>query len=138
MNKIKFLILAFAVNLISFGQINTEADLIGKWAVNEMIDKPTEAQFKPILEAFEKSTFNFKPNKQIEITTTNATELFNLMKMEIFNEEAKWQFDESEQLVRIGNENEGFSWMIIKIKSNNEEPIFHIEETELTMRLRKL
>lgn len=138
MNKIKFLILAFAVNLISFGQINTEADLIGKWAVNEMIDKPIEAQFKPILEAFEKSTFNFKPNKQIEITTTNATELFNLMKMEIFNEEAKWQFDESEQLIRIGNENEGFSWMIIKIKSNNEEPIFHIEETELTMRLRKL
>ena len=36
MNKIKFLILAFAVNLISFGQINTEADLIGKWAVNEI------------------------------------------------------------------------------------------------------
>ncbi len=138
MNKISILILLFAVNLIGFGQIKTEADLIGKWAVKKMIDKPTKAQFKPIVDAFEKSTFNFKANKQIEVTSTNETELFQLMKMEIFNEEAKWQFDEYEQLIRIGNEDEGFSWMLIKIKHNREEPIFHVEETGLTMLLRKL
>ncbi len=133
MNKLPIFILAFTINLICFGQIKSESELIGKWAVVKMIDKPTEAQFKPIVDAFEKCTFNFKSNHDFELTTTNETELYKMMVNEVLNENVKWRFNSSTKKIGIGN-----SIMFIQIVSNNEEPVFHIEETGLNLLVKKI
>ena len=133
MNRLPIFILALTINFISFGQIKSESELIGKWIVVKMIDKPTEAQFKPIVDAFEKCTFNFKANNDFELTTTNETELYKMMINEVLNEEVKWRFNSSTQTIGIGN-----SIMLIKIESSNEEPVFHIEETGLNLLVKKI
>lgn len=137
MNKISILILVFAFHSTCFGQIKNESELTGKWIVGKMINKPTDAKLKPIVDAFEKSTFNFKPNKQFELSTTNETELFKIMMAEVLNG-TMWKFDESEQLIKIGNQDNGFSSMHISVMKNNGKPIFHIEESGMTFLLIKL
>lgn len=133
MKKVSIFILTFLVNLFCFGQIKTESDLNGKWIVKKIIDKPTEAHFKPVVETFENATFDFKPNHHFKLTTTHETELSRMMTIGAFRKNVKWHFDKSKQLIRIGK-----SLMLFKIIKNDKEPVLHLEETELNLLLKKI
>ncbi|WP_400073480.1 hypothetical protein [Zobellia russellii] len=134
----KILTLIFLITLSSsvFGQVNNETELTGKWKVEKILEKPTNPQFKPLIDGFEKATFYFKSNKDFELTTTNNSELFNMMMTEVLNG-TKWKFVKEKQLVKIGNQEDGFTAMGILVKKENEKLYFHLNESGLTFLMKK-
>lgn len=138
MRKTFILISTFAlfISLNSFGQITSESELIGKWKVVEILEKPTNSQLKPIIDGFEKSTFTFNENTDFELTTTNNSELFKMMMAEVSNE-TKWKFEIDKQLIKIGNQEDGYSYMGILVKIVKENIIFHLDESGLTFLMKK-
>jgi len=134
----KILTLIFLITLISnvFGQVNNETELTGKWKVEKILEKPTNPQFKPLIDGFEKATFNFKSNMDFELTTTNNSELFKMMMTEVLNG-TKWKFVKEKQLVKIGNQEDRFTAMGILVKKENGKLYFHLDESGLTFLMKK-
>lgn len=136
MRKILTLILLIALSSNVFGQVSNESELTGKWKVEKILEKPTNPQFKPLIDGFEKATFNFKSNKDFELTTTNNSELFKMMMTEVLNG-TKWKFVKEKQLIKIGNQEDGFTAMGILVKKENEKLYFHLDESGLTFLMKK-
>ena len=136
MNKILALIFLMTLSSTVLGQVNNETELTGKWKVEKIIEKPTNPQFKPLIDGFEKATFNFKANKDFELTTTNNSELFKMMMAEVLNG-TKWKFVKEKQLVKIGNKDDGFTAMGILVKKENGNLYFHLDESGLTFLMKK-
>ncbi|GAB1855802.1 hypothetical protein MHTCC0001_06360 [Flavobacteriaceae bacterium MHTCC 0001] len=136
MRKILTLIFLITFSSNVFGQVNNETELIGKWKVEKILEKPTNPQFKPLTDGFEKATFNFKSNKDFELTTTNNSELFKMMMTEVLNG-TKWKFVKEKQLVKIGNQEDGFTAMGILVKKENGKLYFHLNEGGLTFLMKK-
>jgi len=136
MRKILTLILLITIGSNVFGQVNNENELTGKWKVEKILEKPTNPQIKPLIDGFEKATFNFKSNMNFELTTTNNSELFKMMMTEVLNE-TKWKFVKEKQLVKIGNKEDRFTSMFILVKKENGEIYFHLFESELTLLMKK-
>lgn len=137
MRKILTLILLITLSSNVFGQVNNETELTGKWKVEKILEKPTNPQFKPLIDGFEKATFNFKSNKDFELTTTNNSELFKMMMTEVLNG-TKWKFVKEKQLVKIGNQEDGFTSMGILVKKENGKLYFHLDESGLTFLMKKI
>ncbi len=136
MRKILTLILLITLSSNVFGQVSNESELTGKWKVEKILEKPTNPQFKPLIDGFEKATFNFKSNKDFELTTTNNSELFKMMMTEVLNG-TKWKFVKEKQLVKIGNQEDGFTAMGILVKKENGKLYFHLDESGLTFLMKK-
>jgi len=131
--------LIFLITLSStvFGQVNNEAELTGKWKVEKILEKPTNPQFKPLIDGFEKSTFDFKADKDFELTTTSSSELFEMMRLEVLNG-TKWKFVKEKQLIKIGTEKDGFTSMGILVKKENGNLFFNLDESGLTFLMKKI
>ncbi len=131
--------LIFLITLSSsiFGQVNNENELIGKWKVEKIIKKPTNPQLKPLTEGFEKSTFDFKENKNFEISTTNSSELFEMMMLKVLYG-TKWKFEKEKQLIKIGTKNDKFTSIWLFVKKENGSLFFNLDETELTFLMKKI
>lgn len=125
------------MSLHSFGQI-TNSKLIGKWSVDKILTKPIAPEkVKPLIDSFEKAIFNFKENKDFELTTTNSSELFEMLISEgLIN--TKWNLAIDQQLIEIGSEKDEFSIMGIFVKMENEKVIFYLDETGLTFLMKKI
>lgn len=136
MRKILTLLFLITFSATILGQVTNESELIGKWKVEKIIEKPTNAQFKPLIDAFERATFHFNANKDFNITTPNKTELFTMMMTEVING-TKWQFVKEKQLVRIGNQENRYTAMGILMKKENGNLYFHLEEGGLTFLMKK-
>ena len=134
----KKLTLIFLITLSStvLGQVNNETELTGKWKVEKILEKPTNPQFKPLIDGFEKAIFNFKSNKDFELTTTNNSELFKMMMTEVLNG-TKWKFVKEKQLIKIGNQEDGYTAMGILVKKENGNLYFHLDESGLTLLMKK-
>lgn len=134
----KILTLIFLITLSSnvFGQVNNETELTGKWKVEKILKKPTNPQFKPLIDGFEKATFNFKSNKDFELITTNNSELFKMMMTKVLNG-TKWKLVKEKQLVKIGNQEDRFTAMGILVKKENGKLYFHLDESGLTFLMKK-
>lgn len=136
MRKILTLLFLITFSATVLGQVANESELIGKWKVEKIIEKPTNAQFKPLIDGFEKATFHFNANKDFDITTTNKTELFTMMMTEVING-TKWKFVKEKQLVRIGNQENRYTVMGILVKKENGNLYFHLKEGGLTFLMKK-
>jgi len=136
MNRKVILIFALIISVSSFGQITNEFELTGKWRVDEILDKPSNPEYQPLIDGFKNSTFNFKENQDFELTTTHSSELFEMMMNEVLNE-PKWIFETEKQLVRIGTHEERYTSMEISVRMNNGNLFFHIEESGLTFLMKK-
>lgn len=136
MNKFTILIFVFFLSTISFGQIQEESEFKGKWIVEKIIEKPTDSKFLPLIEGFKNATFIFNENKNFQITTTKNSELFKMMTSEVLAG-SKWKFVAEEQLIKIGNQKDQFSSMMIFVKKINEQMFFHIHESGLTFLMKR-
>lgn len=136
MKNILTLILLISLNPTVFGQINHEGELTGKWKVQKILEKPADPQFKPLIESFEKATFHFNPNKDFELTTTNSSEIFEMMMTEVLDG-TKWKFVKEKQLVEIGSQEDGFTAMGILLKKENGILLFNLDESGLTFLMEK-
>ncbi|MGS2765137.1 hypothetical protein [Sinomicrobium sp. M5D2P9] len=136
MNKTIILVFMLIISISSFGQITNESELTGKWEVAKILEKPSDPEFKPLIDGFEKSIFIFKENRDFELITTNSSELFKMMMTEVLNG-TKWKFVKDKQLIKIGNQEDGYTAMGILINKNNENLLFHIDESGLTFQMKK-
>jgi hypothetical protein len=130
------LIFLFTLSSTVFGQVNNEAEMIGDWKVEKILEKPTNPQFKPLIDGFESSTFKFKPNKNFELTTTNSSELFEMMMTEVLDG-TKWKFVKEKQLIKIGTEEDGYTSMGVLVKKENGHLFFNLDESGLIFLMKK-
>jgi hypothetical protein len=137
MRKTITLIFTILINISLFGQATNESELIGKWKVEKIIEKPTNPQFKTLIDGFEKSTFNFKENKDFELTTTNSSKIFEMMMNGVLNK-TKWRFVKDKQAIKIGNQEDGYTAMGILVKQENGNLFFHLDESKLTFLMKKI
>ena len=89
-----------------------------------------------MIDGFERSTFNFRQNEEFELTTTNSSELFEMMMTEVLIG-TKWKFVQDKQLVKIGNDEDGYTAMAILIKKENENLFFNLDESGLIFLMKK-
>lgn len=137
MIKLITLIFSLSLTITSYSQISNDSEISGKWIVEKTIEKPSNVQFKPIIEGFENATFNFKENNDFELTTTNNSELFKIMMSEVAIG-TKWKFVKDGQIIKIGNQNDNYSAMFISVKTDNGNIFFHLEESGLTFQMKKI
>jgi len=119
----------------SFSQKFGEKDLYGNWRVEEIIEKPTNPQFVPLISGFENSTFIFKQNGDFVLNATSKSELFGMIiKM---TKGTKWIFEKGKQFVKIGNKDNGYSVMGIEISEVNGVKIFYLDESGIKLKMNK-
>ncbi len=136
MKKFSLLILLITLSFNSFGQISNEKDIYGKWSVVDIMEKPTNPQFQPLIDGFSNSTFSFKQNGNFELTTTSSSELFAMV-TEMTNG-TKWKFEKNKQYIKIGTEEDGYSIMEISISEINGSKLFHLTESKMTLEMKKV
>ncbi|MEZ4882362.1 MAG: hypothetical protein R2775_08325 [Flavobacteriaceae bacterium] len=82
------------------------------------------------------ATFTFNENGNFDITTTANSELFGMLSEMM--DGAKWKFEKSKQQVRIGTEKDGYTTMVILLREENGERLFHLLESESTLQMKKV
>ena len=136
MSKIFTLICLLTLSSTAFGQILNEKEIYGKWKIEKILKKPTSPQFTPLLDGFENSTFFFNQNGNFELTTSSESELFEMM-TEMTNG-TKWKVEKNKSYVKIGSQEDGYSIMGISIKEINGKKTFNIDESEITLEMKKI
>lgn len=129
------LIFLIALYSNSFSQTLDEKEIHGKWNVQEIIKKPSNPQFAPLIDGFKNSTFIFNQNGIFELKTTSKSELF-VMITDMTNG-TKWKLERDKQFVKIGNEDDRYSIMGIAISEVNGKKIFYLEESGITLEMKK-
>jgi hypothetical protein len=135
MKNIFTLIILITLCSTSFGQTLSEKEMYGKWKVEKVIKEPTNLQFKSLIAGFKNSTFIFNSNGNFKLNTTSKSELFAMI-TEMTNG-SKWKMEQNKQYVKIGNQEDGYSIMGISVKENNGKKIFHIDESGITLEMKK-
>jgi len=120
----------------SFGQVSNEKEVIGKWKVEKITEKPTNPQFKPLIDGFKNSTFAFNQNGNFSLTTTSKSEIFGMITQ--MTNDTKWKFEQKEQYVKIGNKEDNYSIMGISIKEVNGKKLFYLDESGMTLEMKKV
>lgn len=135
MKKIFTLIFLLVISSTVFGQTLSGKEIYGKWKVEKIIKKPTNPQFGPLIDGFEKATFFFSENGNFKLTTTSKDQLFGMI-TEMTNG-TKWILEKKGTYVKIGNQEDGYSIMGISIRENNDKKIFHLDESGITLEMKK-
>ena len=130
------LIFLITLSSLAFGQLDNENELTGKWKVEKILEKPTNRQLKPLIDGFEKSTFDFKANNDFQLATTNNSELFEMMMIEVLDG-TKWKFIKEKQLIKIGTEKDGYSSMEILVSKESGNLFFNLSESGLIFLMKK-
>ncbi len=126
MSKFLTLISIFFFACQLYGQRISEDEILGSWSVKRITQKPTNPDMEPILAGFSQGTFKFHSVGDFEFTTSFESELFEEVVEMLRN--TKWKFDHTEQLIRIGGEEDGFTVMGIYINKVSESLHFQIDE----------
>ena len=103
--------------------------------VEKIIKNPTNPQFAILIDGFENSTFIFNQNGDFELKTTSNSELFGMI-TEMTNG-TKWKVEKDKQFVKIGNKDDRYSIMGIAINEVNGKKTFYIDETGITLEMKK-
>jgi len=135
MKKIFTLIFLLTISSTVFGQTLSEKEIYGKWKVEKIIKKPTNPQFATLIDGFENATFFFNQNGNFKLTTTSKSELFGMI-TEMTNG-TKWKVEQNKQYIKIGNQEDGYSIMGISVKENNGKKTFHLDESGITLEMKK-
>ncbi len=136
MRKIITLLFLCALSLTAFGQIANESELYGSWKVEKILETYTNPNVQPIITGFKNATFTFTENGNFYIATTANSELFGMLTEMM--DGANWKFEKSKQQVRIGTEKDGYTTMVIIIREEKGAKLFHLMESELTLKMKKL
>ncbi len=135
MKKLSTLIILFTLSLTAYGQSLTENQIYGNWQVNEVVEKPTNPQFESLVDGFKNATFSFTENKNFNLTTTSKSKLFGMITE--MTQNTKWKYEPNQHLIRIGNEEDGYSIMGIIVKQTSKNLLFHLEESGIILKVNK-
>jgi hypothetical protein len=136
MRKIFTLIFLIILSSTSFGQTLNEKEMYGKWKVEKIIKKPTNPQFAILIDGFESSTLIFNQNGNFKLKTTSNSELFGMI-TEMTNG-TKWKVEKNKQFIKIGNEDNRYSIMGIAINEVDGKKTFHLDESGITLEMKKI
>lgn len=129
MNKILILFTFLTFSISTNGQNLDENEIVGNWNVKRIIQKPSIPEMAPVLDGFENGTFMFDKSGDFDFKTSSNSEMFSEVVGMIQN--TKWKFESSEQLIKIGSEEDKFSIMGIYVKKVNGMLQFHLDESGL-------
>ncbi|MEK6152149.1 hypothetical protein WIW50_02760 [Flavobacteriaceae bacterium 3-367] len=135
--KIKSLILvlfATSISHLAHSQINQD-EIYGQWKVKQIVEKPSDSEFAPLVEGFGKATFSFEKNGNFKLATSSDSPLFAMVTEMMDN--TNWKFDSKEQLIRIGGEEDGYSIMGIYPKKQGAKILFHLDESGMSFEMEK-
>lgn len=135
MNKTFLLILLLVANTV-FSQNISEKDLIGKWKVIEVSNKPASKAFDEIIKGFMASTIKFNDNYRLEWTSTEKDPPFSIFLNEI--KDAEWVFNDKKHLISIGTIKNKYSFLQAVVARKGKNLIFSLRETELKLELERI
>lgn len=123
------------ISMYSHGQIN-ESEIYGEWAVKKVLKKPSNPEFRGVLDGFRKATFTFHENGKFDLKTASQAPKFQIiLKM---TEGVYWRFDDKAQLIKVGGKEDGYSIMAIRPTKKDNIMIFSLDEGEMSFEMEKL
>lgn len=124
------LITVFLLFISNFLFAQSEADLIGKWKIDNvsLLGKQSadaQKRVESVIAIFKKATFDFKANHQFQ---------FNIDIPDLRIQKANWKYDPVSKLVNVSS-----NQIMIKVeKIENEGVYFYIEETPIKLKVSKM
>lgn len=117
----------------AFGQKLNDSLIMGTWRSEKVLKKPSNPNYRDIIDSFKMSVFKFKADHTFEIgSEQNSQEFANLRKM---TKGKSWKFDAITNIIKIGDAKDNFSTMKIKVKTIEGKTVFVLEETYHSMEL---
>ena len=126
-------ILLFANSVLS--QEFTQKDLVGKWKVVSIVNKPENPNLKDIIKSFSSSTFQFEENLNFRTTTLDKTEWFTMLIN--LTKGAKWKLNTNDLVISVGNDANKYSILKLKVFRLGNKTIFHLAETDFNFEVQK-
>lgn len=103
--------------------------------IQKIITPITDPKFSDLINGFKDASFAFNENGIFELKSVNTSKLFLMILNMLKN--AKWELDQNNQIIRIGNQENHFSTMGIKVKLKDSKTIFLVDETPLEFEMVK-
>ena len=128
-----FLILLFANHILS--QEFTQKDLVGKWKVVSIVNKPENPNLKDIIKSFSSATFLFEENLNFRTTTLDKTNWFTMLTD--VTKDAKWKLNTKNGTISVGNDSNNYSILKLNIIKLGDKTIFHLAETDFNFEVKK-
>ena len=129
MKNLFILILFFFLSQTVLSQEISKEQVYGTWRVQKNITQILDPKFNDLINGFKESSFIFNDNGVFELKSSNTTALFLMTKDMLKN--AKWALDQKKQIIRIGNQENHFSIIGIRVKLQDSKTIFLLDETPL-------
>ncbi len=126
-------ILLFANSVMS--QEFTQNDLVGKWKVVSIVNKPENPNLKDIIKSFSSATFLFEENLNFRTTTLDKTEWFSMLIN--VTKDAKWKLNTNDLTISVGNDANKYSILKLYVIKLGDKTIFHLAETDLNFEVKK-
>jgi len=126
-------ILLFANSVMS--QKFAQKDLVGKWKVVSIVNKPENPNLKDIIKSFSSATFLFEENLNFRTTTLDKTEWFSMLIN--VTKDAKWKLNSNDLTISVGNDANKYSILKLYIIKLGDQTIFHLAETDLNFEVKK-
>ncbi|CAM3464798.1 hypothetical protein FLLO111716_12295 [Flavobacterium longum] len=126
-------VIVFLLTASAFGQKLNDSLIVGTWRSEKVLKKPSNPNYRDIIDSFKMSVFKFKADHTFEISSEqNSQEFANLRKM---TKGKSWKFDANTNTIKIGDAKDNFSTMKIKVKTVEGKTVFVLEETYHSMEL---
>ncbi len=126
-------ILLFANSVMS--QKFTQKDLVGKWKVVSIVNKPVNPNLRDILKSFSSATFLFDENLNFRTTTLDRTEWFTMLIN--VTKDAKWKLNITNLSISVGNDSNKYSILKLIVLKSGDKTIFHLAETDFNFEVQK-
>jgi len=132
-------LVVFAILLVAnsvMSQKFTQKDLIGKWKVVSIVNKPVNPNLKDIIKSFSSATFVFDENLNFRTTTLDRTEWFTML-MNV-TKDAKWKLNTNDLAISVGTDSNKYSILKFNVIRLGDKTIFHLAETDFNFEVQKL
>jgi hypothetical protein len=132
-------LVVFAILLVAnsvMSQKFTQKDLVGKWKVVSIVNKPVNPNLKDIIKSFSSATFVFDENLNFRTTTLDRTEWFAML-MNV-TKDAKWKLNTNDLAISVGTDSNKYSILKFNVIRLGDQTIFHLAETDFNFEVQKL
>jgi hypothetical protein len=132
-------LVVFAILLVAnsvMSQKFTQKDLVGKWKVVSIVNKPVNPNLKDIIKSFSSATFVFDENLNFRTTTLDRTEWFTML-MNV-TKDAKWKLNTNDLAISVGTDSNKYSILKFNVIRLGDQTIFHLAETDFNFEVQKL
>jgi hypothetical protein len=131
-------LVVFAILLVAnsvMSQKFAQKDLVGKWKVVSIVNKPVNPNLKDIIKSFSSATFLFEENLNFRTTTLNRTEWFTML-MNV-TKDAKWRLNTNNLSISVGADSNNYSILKFNVIKLGDKMIFHLAETDFNFEVQK-